>query len=293
MKQRKLIFLSSSIGILIGVLGLAIGLYFWEGGLAKIFKSQSGLYSARTIITGQRDETRILGFLNALLDVAKKVSGDHTITAIQIESIAHGNVKLYVEAFHDRDRMEEIPIHDEQGTRDRSFELFVDFVPRKVNALLKVLGKQPWQDRRPKILVMLSVRNATGEYILVDDEDDARGAEQRAAFINSAWQAGLPLILPNPQLLEKAKINGSNIDQISREQISELKQDAGADEVVGGNLIWIGGANGWNADWTLRDKSAVHKWQIQNTNFDGAFRNAMRGAAQILSGHGEPPPNLN
>ena len=32
----------------------------------------------------------------------------------------------------------------------------------------------------------------------------------------------------------------------------------------------------------------LHDWQIQNVNFDAAFRSAMRGAAQVLSGHGEP-----
>ncbi len=31
-----------------------------------------------------------------------------------------------------------------------------------------------------------------------------------------------------------------------------------------------------------------HRWQICGVNFDTAFRNAMSGSAQILSGHGEP-----
>ena len=68
---------------------------------------------------------------------------------------------------------------------------------------------------------------------------------------------------------------------------------AQANVVITGHLIWVGGANGWKADWILHDDKGEHRWQIEGTNFDGAFRNAMRGAAQILSQHGEPPPNLN
>ena len=31
-----------------------------------------------------------------------------------------------------------------------------------------------------------------------------------------------------------------------------------------------------------------HRRQIRGVSFDAAFRNAMEGSAQILSGHGEP-----
>jgi uncharacterized protein len=289
MNQRKLIVLSGLSGILLGALALALGYYLWNG----VNGTKLELYSARTIVTGQRDETRLPGFLIALLDVAKKVSGDHTITAAQVESIAHGNVQLYVKTFHDHDRMEDIPIHDEQGTRDRSFDLLVDFVPGKVDALLRVLGRKPWTEARPKILVLLRVRNATAEYLLINDEEDWQGTEQREAFQNAAWQAGLPLLLPAPTFLTKANLTAANFDQISTAQLKGILQSAQADVIVKGHLNWVGGANGWKADWTMVKGDSEHHWQIDGANFDGAFRNAMRGAAHILSGHGEPPPNLN
>ena len=49
---------------------------------------------------------------------------------------------------------------------------------------------------------------------------------------------------------------------------------------------------GWKAVWDFDAKGQIHHWQIQNVNFDDAFRSAMRGAAQILSGHGEPKDGL-
>ena len=293
MTQRKLLFASGATGLVLGALALAVSLLLWNDGFAALFSFKNELYSGHTIVTGQRDETRIPGFLAALLDVAKKVSGDHMLTAAQIESITHGNVKIYVKSFHDHDRMEDIPIHDEQGTRDRSFDLFVDFVPNKVDALLRVLGRKPWSINRPKILVLLRVQNATGAYLLTGDEDDENGTEQREAFMNSAWQAGLPLTLPTPAILTAAKLNETNIDLVTPKQIVGLAQATGTDVVIIGHLIWVGGSGGWKADWAFEDTKGQHHWQIEGTNFDGAFRNAMRGVAQILSSHGEPSPNLN
>ncbi len=293
MTNRNYLIFSGCIGFVACALMFTIGWLIWDGTAFRVFWESNDLYTGRTIITGQRDETRIPGFKAALLDVAKKVSGDQTLNADQIETIVHGNIKLFVQDFKDHDRMEDIPIHDEQGTRDRSFELLINFVPSRVNALLHSLGQKPWLTHRPKVLILVSVHNASGWYILTDDEDNETGAEQREAFKAAAWQAGLPLVLPIPSLLAASKINPESIDQILENQLADFARQLQADVVITGHLIWVGGANGWKADWTLHDDKRSHGWQIENTNFDGAFRNAMRGAAQILSQHGEPPPNLN
>ena len=293
MTNRKLLMLSGLGGFTLCALVLAIGWLVWTGNIWQIFGGNNELYAGRTIITGQRDETRIPGFKAALLDVAKKVSGNQMLTAAQIETIVHGNIKLFVQDFTDRDRMEDIPIHDEQGTRDRSFELLINFVPSRVNAMLRSLGEKPWKETRPKVLVLVNVHNAIGSYILTDDEDDETGAEQREAFKAAAWQTGIPLILPLPPLLKTGNVDTKSLDQLSPRQIGDLGRIAQADVVITGNLIWVGGPNGWKANWVLFDDKGEHRWQIEGINFDGAFRNAMRGAAQILSQHGEPPPNLN
>ena len=293
MTQRTLFISIGLAGAVVGALTLASALYFINGTFSSWFDSKNEYYTGHTIVTGQRDETRIVGFLTALLDVAKKVSGDHTIGPVDIASITHGNVKTYVKGFHDHDRMEDIPIHDEQGTRDRSFDLYVEFLPNKVDALLKSLGKKPWLARRPKVLVLLRVQNSTGSYILNSDEDDERGAEQRAAFQDSAWQVGLPLVLPMPDTLAVSKLTPEDFDQVAPDQLSRLVSSNEADIGIIGHLIWVGGSMGWKADWSLQDEGGVHHWQIDDINFDGAFRNALRGAAQILSKHGEPAPNLN
>ena len=69
------------------------------------------MYLARTIVTGQRDETRLPGFGRCLVDVLKKVSGDPDITSEEVATAA-GPALDYVKGFSERDRMEGIPIHD-------------------------------------------------------------------------------------------------------------------------------------------------------------------------------------
>jgi uncharacterized protein len=293
MTQRKFFIAVGFGGIVLGAAIVALGFALFTGTLQNFWFSKNELYSGHTIITGQRPETRNPGFMNALLDVVKKLSGDPTITADDVASVVHGNIPIYVTSFHDRDRMEEIPIHDEQGTRDRSFDLWMDFDKGKVDALLKVLGRKPWATTRPKTLVLLRVQNTKSAYVLNADEDDDVGSQQRLAFQDASWQTGLPLVLPRPKDLLDVKLNADNFEAAAPAALEQLVKSKNADVGILGHLIWVGGAAGWKADWTMTNGQTTHHWQIDNINFDGAFRNAMRGAAQILSNHGEPAPNLN
>ena len=58
--------------------------------------------------------------------------------------------------------------------------------------------------------------------------------------------------------------------------------------MLAGTLTWSDAARGWIADWRLIAAGSVFRWRISGVSFDDAFRNAIRGAAQILSGNGTP-----
>ena len=62
----------------------------------------------------------------------------------------------------------------------------------------------------------------------------------------------------------------------------------GGDLALAGNLLWSEQALGWIADWRMDARGKSYRWQIRGVGFDDAFRSAMSGAAQILSGHGQP-----
>jgi len=55
-----------------------------------------------------------------------------------------------------------------------------------------------------------------------------------------------------------------------------------------GDLQWSDAALGWVATWKLKAGGRNYRWSVSGVNYDEAFRNAVRGAARVLSGNGEP-----
>ncbi|MGT2468818.1 hypothetical protein ACVOMV_35050 [Mesorhizobium atlanticum] len=81
---------------------------------------------------------------------------------------------------------------------------------------------------------------------------------------------------------EKA-LSGADITKLDR-----LAKKAGAARALAGSIVWSDKELGWIADWWLADRGKIYRWQVRGVSFDEAFRVAIRGAAQILSGHGQP-----
>ena len=71
-------------------------------------------------------------------------------------------------------------------------------------------------------------------------------------------------------------------------QLDNVARTIGGDLPLLGTLSWDRGSEGWLAGWRLRSGDRTYRWQIRDVNFDDAFRSAMRGTAQILSGNGAP-----
>src|ERR671933_505638 len=90
-----------------------------------------------------------------------------------------------------RDLLGGVPVHDEQGTRDRPYELTADFDPARIDAALRSLGRAPWTAARPRLVVFLRVRTGTGPYVLASD--GARGRDQRESLADAAYRFGVPL----------------------------------------------------------------------------------------------------
>jgi uncharacterized protein len=248
------------------------------------------IYQGKTIVTGQRDETRIPGFKLALVDALKKVTGDPAINSEEVLAAVGSDVRDYVKAYSEHDRMADIPIHDEQGTRDRPFDLVVDFHKERIDELLKVLKREPWLGVRSQVLVLLVVHFDSNSYILTSDDD--LGTDQRSAMVATAWQAGLPIALPTAESVAKMGRMPDSLFPATAENVEKLRQRLSVGHLMVGSIVWASGMQGWKADWNFDAEGKNHHWQIQDVNFDDAFRSAMRGSAQILSGHGEPRDGL-
>jgi hypothetical protein len=243
------------------------------------------LYEAQAIVTGQREPERLRALPDCLEDVLVKVSGDPRLIGDRRLVPLKANAENFVASFRYHDRMAGLPVHDEQGTRDRPYDLIVSFDEAKTDAALRSLGLEPWKKPRPRLALFVGVQNGPVPYVLTSD--GARGLEQRLSLQAAAQKRGMSIVLPAASMLAAADVRFDGLSAIDLQRWQALGKDAGGEAALVGKLFWIEQEFGWRADWRLVWQGD-HRWQIRGVNFDAAFRNAMEGSAQILSGHGEP-----
>jgi hypothetical protein len=249
----------------------------------------AGLYSAKTIVTGTREETRLKGFQECLRSVFLKVTGDQRILDDPGLAPILAKSSDFVAAHHYHDRMSGIPTHDEQGTRDRPFDLTCDFLPEKVDAALASLDRKPWLAPRPRIALFVSVRNGPVAFVLAAD-DRKQGVSMREAFADAAGALAIPVLFPKKQDLKQVGLDPGTLPRTGMPMLDAFAGEIGGSRALAGSIVWSDRDLGWIAEWRLFDGKGTAIWQVRAASFDKAFRNAMRGAAQILSGNGDPVP---
>ena len=191
----------------------------------------------------------------------------------------------FVSGFRYRDRLAGIPHHDEQGSRDRPYDLIVSFDPARIDAALRSLGTQPWSESRPRLALFIGMRRPTTAYLIASDGD--RGLE-RDALVADAAQRGVPITLPTKAVLAVAGLSFETLPGANLSGLEQIAKPMGGDAALVGLMVWSEKALAWIADWRLGAHRKTYSWRANSTTFDDAFRQAMGGAAQILSGHGQP-----
>ena len=239
------------------------------------------LYRAQVVVSGRGEANRATGFAQCLEDVLVKVSGDpRLIGDARVAAIA-GTAGSMVAAFTYRDRLSGVPIHDEQGSYDRPNALTVDFDPISIDAALEHLGREPWLSQRPRVVVVLRVTPRTGPpFMLSSDSSGPNNADMRFSLAAAAARVAMPMELP-------LQANAGKSDP--KAASGSVAAGKGGDEVeLSGTLAWSDAAKGWVADWRIKTEGRDYLWQVRGVGFDDAVRNGMRGAAQVLSGNGQP-----
>jgi len=246
----------------------------------------SDLYQAKAIVTGTGETNRELGFRKCLDDVLLRVSGDQRLLSRREMPALRDKAGSFVSEFRYRDRLEGRPVRDEQGTHDRPHDLTCLYNPETVDAVLKSLGSRPWLDKRPKLVVLLGVKNAKGSYVLASDE--ASGRYMQESLLAAAQLPSLSITIPPRALLARDKFDFNALQGAGMKDLDTIAITADGDQALAGSLIWSDKDLGWVAEWRLATKGKVWRWGARGISFDDAFRLAMRGAAQILSGNGQP-----
>jgi hypothetical protein len=238
------------------------------------------LYRVTVRVTGEREETRIPMMPEGFERAAQKLTGNPDIAANPRFADLAARSRAMVWSYTYHDRMFGRPIHDEQGTRDRPFDLTLQFDVAMMNAALQQMGETPWLSPRPKLGLIVTVTDMARSYILA--QDGAHGADQRESFADAAGRFALPIAFPPEAALAESGIAPEAAPTLSPAQLSALKSQMNADVVLVGELAWSPSELGWVGTWHMAGGRDTSAWSIRGVNFDAAFRDAIGGAAKRL-----------
>lgn len=208
------------------------------------------IYAATVIVTGRDNlAERARGIREALPLVLTKVSLDREAFSLVTEEGPIENPERLVSEYAYRDRKEGIQISDEQGTRDRSFELTVRFHAHKIDALLREAAIAPYHGQRPEIGVALTIEDGMSRYLLT--QVSQKGYGQRMAFSDEARTFGLSIRLPRDE--------GDNPDTPVR---------------LDGQMT-VTASGYWETRWRAAGPGGEERFVLDATTFDAAIREAL------------------
>jgi len=228
----------------------------------------------------------VLGFAICLVDVLIKVSGSEKLAGDPRLVPYKSNAGNLVSAFSYHDRMSGISIHDEQGSRDRPYDLIVDFDQKKIDDLLGALDLKPWLGHRPVLAVFAGLQQGATTNIVTGDAE--RNVGQRESLLAAGAKRGVPVVLPTMAALEKSRIDGAKLSSVAPPTLASVAAGQGGEAVLVGQLVWVDRELGWATQWKMDWQGRSYRWNVRRVTFDEAFRRGMGGAAQVLSGNGDP-----
>ena len=156
------------------------------------------LYRAQTVVTGQGEANRMIGFASCMENVLIKVSGAQQLAGDRRLAAYKSKAKDFVSAYDYHDQFSGKPTRDEQGTRDRPYDLTVDFDKDKIDRVLGALGVKPWPSHRPVLAVVVWMEQGERKFIVT--KDGAQSDLQRDALLAAAAKWGMSMALPSSRL---------------------------------------------------------------------------------------------
>jgi hypothetical protein len=134
--------------------------------------------------------------------------------------------------------------------------------------------------------MLVVVHGRTNSGIL--SSDGAFDPDMREALANAARRYGLTIGLPSVATLQSNQISIDTAVISPGVRPLEAAQLSNSELPLVGDLQWSDAALGWVAAWSIEARGRRYRWSVSGVNYDEAFRNAVRGAARVLSGNGEP-----
>lgn len=235
------------------------------------------LYRAETIVTGTGEAERRRGFREGLTEVIVKLTGDSRLPDDPRLDETIRAPERWVAQFAYEDRMKNLPVHDEQGTRERPHFLRMEFQPARLDRELERLGLSKWTER-PTIAVWLAIRTEAGSYVLHASGPEGYG--QRASLLGSAKRRGLQIALPEADRTEPTV----GVSDIAGDDLPKLVAASPPASALLSGVLSIAEGGFWDIEWRLHHRGRSRAWARKGITFDVALLNGLDTAALVLSG---------
>jgi hypothetical protein len=136
------------------------------------------------------------------------------------------------------------------------------------------------------LAVFVEMEQGARQYIVASDMRQSN--LQRESLDAAAEKRGMPIVLPTAAQLSKSAITVATLPTLSASALASAVAEQGGEVALVGHLVWSDQDLGWATEWRLEWKGERHRWQLRGITFDEAFRRGISGAAQIMSGNGQP-----
>src|SRR5579864_7245790 len=224
---------AASSGARVVVVTSLLAALLWSTSAAR---AADDLYRAQTIVTGQGEANRIIGFAACLEDVLVKVSGALKLAGDPRLENFKSRARDFVSAYSYHDQMTGTPTRDEQGTRDRPYDLTVAFDATKIDDILKTLGVKPWLSHRPVLGVLVEMEQGQRKYLVASD---AKQSDlQRDSLSAAAAKRGMSIVLPDAAALAKVNVETADVAAAPSSTWANVVAGRGVDAMLIGHLTW-------------------------------------------------------
>jgi hypothetical protein len=188
------------------------------------------------------------GLAEAMAQAIVRLTGDDALLDDPRTALLRDHPADFVATLTYEDRLARKTVMDEQGTRERRFHPRVAFDPTRVDAALTDAGIRLWQADRSPVLVLLTIRDSVGAFVL--SRAGARGIGQREALTAAAavWRA-LPITLPIMDQEDLALI-GDGDGGIAPAASAAFRRRYGVDRLLLGRLE-LTDAGLWRSRWSF------------------------------------------
>jgi hypothetical protein len=226
------------------------------------------LYEAQVGVASKDPAQRKAAFVQALVEVATKVSGVRQPQAYSTFAEASRRAGDYVQQF----RYERDPADPEEP----GLVLWVSFDSEAVDGLLRRAGLPVWGRTRPSVIVWLAVQSGRGRRLLGADEEIADTLRVTAA------RRGVDLVLPLLDLEDQSRLTTTDVWGGFNENVARASRRYQSETVLVGRAYQIV-PEVWESGWELLSQGSSHSWTMRGGDLQQVLEEGIGETADVLA----------